>query len=70
MLLTLGPIEPAPSYTELTTVIYGGQSFDMRQFTRGLNSGCVEGGELSALIIEDGGNSRVVQVKCKEYVEP
>lgn len=65
MLLTTGSIVPEPAYDELTTVIYGGQNFEIRQYTKGLNSGCVHGGYLSALIIEDGGKSKVVQVRCK-----
>lgn len=69
MVLTKGKLLPEPPYSELTTVIYGGQSFDIRQFTKGLNSKCVHGGELSALIIEDGGHSRVEHVKCKEYAK-
>ncbi|KAE8551849.1 hypothetical protein EYB25_005739 [Talaromyces marneffei] len=69
MLLLQGSIVPAPPYTNLTTVIYGGQSFEIRQYTKGLNSGCVHGGDLTALIIEDGGKSQVVQVRCKKHVQ-
>lgn len=69
MLLSRGSIVPAPPYTKLTTVIYSGQSFELRQYTKGLNSGCVHGGNLSALIIEDGGKSKVVQVTCKKHVQ-
>lgn len=69
MLLSQGSIVPPPPYTNLTTVIYGGQSFEIRQYTKGLNSGCVHGGDLSAFIIEDGGKSKVVQVSCKNHVE-
>ena len=58
---------PAPPYANLTTVIYGGQSFEIRQYTKGLNSGCVHGGDLSALIIEDGGKNKVVRVSCKKH---
>ncbi|KUL89513.1 hypothetical protein ZTR_04430 [Talaromyces verruculosus] len=66
MLLSQGSMVPTPPYANLTTVIYGGQSFEIRQYTKGLNSGCVHGGDLSALIIEDGGKNKVVRflVKC------
>ncbi|KAI7971585.1 hypothetical protein EIK77_002586 [Talaromyces pinophilus] len=54
------------------TVIYGhdaAKSLNIRQYTKGLDSGCVYGRKLSALVIEDGGKSEVVQVKCDEYVK-
>lgn len=70
MFITLGPIEPTPSYTKPTTIIHSSQYFDMWQFTKGLKSRYAGSGELSALIIEDGRNSRVVPVKYKECAEP
>ncbi|RAO68759.1 uncharacterized protein BHQ10_004771 [Talaromyces amestolkiae] len=54
------------------TVIYGhdaAKSLNIRQYTKGLDSGCVYGRKLSALVIEDGGKNEVVQVKCDEYVK-
>lgn len=54
------------------TVIYGhdaAKSLNIRQYTKGLDSGCVYGRKLSALVIEDGGKNEIVQVKCDEYVK-
>lgn len=55
------------------TVIYGHDAktgLKIRTYTKGLDSGCVKGGKLTALIIEDGGKQSLVQVNCKEnYTE-
>ncbi|KAF3480108.1 bis(5'-nucleosyl)-tetraphosphatase, symmetrical [Arthroderma uncinatum] len=54
-----------------TTVIYGHDAKDspvIRKYTKGLDTSCVRGGKLTALIIEDGGKQRLKQVKCKGYV--
>lgn len=53
-------------------MVYGhdaGNSLNIREYTMGLDSGCVYGRKLSALVIEDGGKHNVVQVKCNEYVK-
>lgn len=55
-----------------TTVIYGHDSRDkpaLLKYTKGINTGCVRGGKLSALIIEDGGSSHIEQVGCPDYVK-
>ncbi|RDW72493.1 putative serine/threonine-protein phosphatase [Aspergillus mulundensis] len=55
------------------TVIYGHDSktgLSIQEFTKGLDSGCVKGGKLTALVISDGGKQEVVQVKCSQnYVK-
>ncbi|KAM5437256.1 putative bis(5'-nucleosyl)-tetraphosphatase (symmetrical) [Microsporum canis] len=54
-----------------TTVIYGHDAKQLpaiRKYTKGLDTSCVRGGELTALIIEDGGKQRLHQVRCKGYV--
>lgn len=54
------------------TVIYGHDSkrgLQLEQWTKGLDSGCVKGGKLSALVLSDGGKHELVQVKCKNYVK-
>jgi len=72
-LLASAPEEVDSSVPPKTmTVIYGhdaAKSLNIRQYTKGLDSGCVYGRKLSALIIEDGGKNEVVQVKCDEYVK-
>ncbi|PGG98537.1 hypothetical protein AJ80_09516 [Polytolypa hystricis UAMH7299] len=53
-----------------TTVIYGhdvNRSPDIKKYTKGLDTGCVRGGQLSAMVIEGGGASRIEQVGCKDY---
>jgi hypothetical protein len=54
----------------LMTVVYGhdaSSSLNIKEYTKGLDSGCVKGKKLSALVIEDGGKQTVVQVSCKKY---
>ncbi|KAJ8069211.1 hypothetical protein OCU04_002877 [Sclerotinia nivalis] len=57
---------------ERTTVIYGHDSkrgLQLKKYSMGLDTGCLKGGKLTAVVIE-GGNStpkhKVVQVKCKD----
>jgi hypothetical protein len=52
------------------TVVYGhdaSSSLSIRTYTKGLDSGCVKGGKLTALVVEDGGKQDIVQVKCKNH---
>ncbi|KAL4877524.1 Metallo-dependent phosphatase-like protein [Aspergillus karnatakaensis] len=54
----------------VTTVIYGHDSkngLNIQDYTKGLDSGCVKGGKLTALVITDGGAQEIVQVGCKKY---
>lgn len=54
------------------TVIYGHDAkagLSIRDYTKGLDSGCVRGGRLTALVIEDGGKQSLVQVRCRGYVK-
>ncbi|KAJ5191275.1 uncharacterized protein N7498_010260 [Penicillium cinerascens] len=58
--------------SQTTTVIYGHyakQGLNIREYTKGLDSGCVKGGKLTALIIEDGGKQSIVQVRCHKYLK-
>lgn len=55
-----------------TTVIYGHDSkrgLQLKQWTKGLDSGCVKGGKLSALVLSDNGKQNLVQVKCRNHVK-
>jgi len=55
-----------------TTVIYGHDShsgLSIRTYTKGLDSGCVKGGKLTALVIQNGGKQRIVQVRCRNYLK-
>ncbi|KAJ5948822.1 Molybdenum cofactor biosynthesis MoeB [Penicillium verhagenii] len=50
-----------------TTVIYGHdakKSLNIRTYTKGLDTGCVKGGKLTAMVISNGGKQKLVQVKC------
>ncbi|KAJ5647419.1 hypothetical protein N7490_003791 [Penicillium lividum] len=54
-------------HSQTTTVIYGHdakRSLNIRTYTKGLDTGCVKGGKLTALVIEHGGKQKLVQVKC------
>ncbi|KAL1957711.1 hypothetical protein VTO42DRAFT_5554 [Malbranchea cinnamomea] len=62
-----GPASPLP-----TTVIYGHdfhRSPALKAYTKGLDTGCVQGGKLTALIIKDGGEMRIEQVRCADYMD-
>lgn len=56
------------------TVVYGhyaAKGLDIRRWTKGLDSNCVRGGRLSALVVKKEKGEvvmEVVSVKCKEYV--
>jgi hypothetical protein len=53
------------------TVIYGHDSkrgLNIKKFSKGLDSGCVNGGRLSAFTIDSTGKEKVVNVKCNKYV--
>ncbi|KAF8457515.1 Metallo-dependent phosphatase-like protein [Terfezia claveryi] len=56
------------------TVVYGhyaAKGLDIRKWTKGLDSNCVRGGRLSALVVKKEKGEvvmDVVSVKCKEYV--
>lgn len=52
------------------TVIYGHDAkkgLNIREYTKGLDSACVSGGKLTALVIEGGGKQSLVQVRCRGY---
>jgi len=61
---------------ERSTVIYGHDSrrgLQLHDYSKGLDSGCVTGGKLTAMIIDDevqGGEARTVSVPCKDYSDP
>jgi len=55
------------------TVVYGHDArrgLELKQYTKGLDSNCVRGGRLSALVIQGGKHpkSTIVSVKCKKFV--
>ncbi|OJJ48343.1 hypothetical protein ASPZODRAFT_14484 [Penicilliopsis zonata CBS 506.65] len=55
-----------------TTVIYGhdaSSSLNLKTYTKGLDSRCVKGGKLTAMVIGDGGESSTVSVKCRNYMD-
>ncbi|KAL4895455.1 Ser/Thr protein phosphatase family [Aspergillus ambiguus] len=54
----------------LRTVIYGHDSkssLSLKKYTKGLDTGCVKGGKLTAMVIGSGGEQKVVQVRCNDY---
>jgi hypothetical protein len=53
------------------TVIYGHDSrrgLNLNTYTKGIDSGCVSGGKLTALVINEKGKESTVSVKCKNYL--
>lgn len=56
-----------------STVIYGHDSrrgLQLHDYSKGLDTGCVRGGKLTAMIIDGGvrdGQARTVSVDCKDY---
>jgi len=58
----------------MTTVVYGHDArrgLEIKRFTRGLDSNCVRGGRLTALVLDGGGKNgvseQIVSVKCKKW---
>lgn len=58
--------------SQRSTVIYGHDShsgLQLQKYSKGLDTGCVKGGRLTALVVSSGVNtkSEVVSVDCKDY---
>ncbi|KAJ8112881.1 hypothetical protein OPT61_g4852 [Boeremia exigua] len=54
---------------ERLSVVYGHnrkKGLNLREFTFGLDSGCVSGGKLTALVVDHKGKTEIVQVKCRQ----
>jgi hypothetical protein len=57
---------------ERVTVLYGHdrkRGKNIQKYSKGLDSGCVGGGHLTALVIDSKGHNKYVEVKCKGYVD-
>lgn len=53
-----------------TTVIYGHDArkgLQLNLYSKGIDTGCVRGGKLTALVLGDAGAMQTVQVGCKDY---
>ena len=53
-----------------TTVVYGHDAkrgLQVHEYTKGLDSSCVRGGQLTALVVSAGGKQNIVQVDCPGY---
>lgn len=56
------------NHHERTSVVYGHnrkKGLNLREYTYGLDSGCVSGGHLTAMVVDGHGKTEIVQVKCK-----
>jgi hypothetical protein len=54
---------------ERTTIVYGHnrkRGLNIQEYTMGLDTGCVNGERLSALVVDGKGKSEIVSVKCKK----
>ena len=59
--------------THHTTVVYGHDArrgLQIDTYTKGLDSSCVKGGKLTAMVISTGGRQKIYQVKCQDHVRP
>ncbi|PYH98485.1 Ser/Thr protein phosphatase family [Aspergillus ellipticus CBS 707.79] len=57
---------------QTTTVVYGHDSktsLNIKTYTKGIDTGCVKGGKLTALVIDEQGEQSLVQVRCNNYLE-
>ncbi|KAF2001521.1 Metallo-dependent phosphatase [Amniculicola lignicola CBS 123094] len=57
--------------SERSTVIYGHdkkRGRTLKKYSMGLDSGCVSGGTLTAMVIDGKGNYKIKEVKCKGYI--
>ncbi|KAF2107122.1 Metallo-dependent phosphatase-like protein [Lophiotrema nucula] len=58
--------------SDRTTVVYGHdrkRGLSIEKYSKGLDSGCVSGGRLTAMVIDKDGKEKFVHVKCKGYVD-
>ncbi|EXJ69770.1 uncharacterized protein A1O5_06841 [Cladophialophora psammophila CBS 110553] len=59
-------------YETHMTVIYGHDAkagLQIHKYTKGLDSSCVNGGRLTALVVDDNGKQEIIQVDGKNYRE-
>lgn len=64
------PPDADPILSKRTTVIYGHDArrgLQIGKYTKGLDSGCVRGGQLTALVVSEHGKQELIQVECQEY---
>lgn len=53
-----------------TTIVYGHDAprgLQLKQYSKGIDTGCVKGGKLTALVLDDAGKWQTVQVQCKDH---
>lgn len=53
-----------------TTVIYGHDAkrgLQIKKYSKGLDTGCITGGRLTALVMSEGGEQKLYSVKCKDH---
>lgn len=69
---TLSTQDKDPEASQPMTVIYGHDartSLRIERYTKGLDSRCIKGDRLTALVIEKGGKQSLEQVDCRDEVE-
>jgi hypothetical protein len=55
-------------HAERTTIVYGHnrkRGLNIQEWSKGLDTGCAAGGRLTALVVDDKGETELVSVKCK-----
>ncbi|TKA25065.1 hypothetical protein B0A50_06129 [Salinomyces thailandicus] len=66
----LGRRQPRHRQEKPEVVVYGHDSkagLQLRRWSKGLDSGCVGGGKLTALVLDARGRTEVVQVGCRDW---
>lgn len=69
-LFSLGKSKTQSATEKHTTIVYGHDAprgLQLKQYSKGIDTGCVKGGRLTALLLDDGGNWQTVQVPCKDH---
>lgn len=64
----MGHVHPVD---QRSVVVYGHDSkrgLNIKRYSKGLDSGCVKGGQLTALVVDEWGREKVVSVGCKSYL--
>lgn len=63
--------ESKQKYPDPQVVVYGHRSkegLQIERWTKGLDTGCVKGNKLTALVLDAEGKQEIVQVGCKDYL--
>jgi hypothetical protein len=63
-----GESQPLVKHSKPSVVVYGHDSprgLNLKRWSKGLDSGCVNGDKLSAMVLDARGQAEIVSVDCK-----